>query len=374
MPPQGPRKPTNRGLPALSIAPNPPPDPRATAARSNNQRQPPSYSGSPSTANSRTRNATLSPTSAPRFNTPVPVISAPIPRKKSGALHPQIKINIAVPPLRLDVGDDADQATIRPKATYSPEERPPRAVLPSIGGAIADGIQPVLPPVVIPQDPMIALREAVNQIAIGANPSSSASFNTATSHSPDNPNGAITPSPSGSSTYKSSPTFKSGQRPVLPTLPHGGKEFSDSILEVVSRLGEGAGGAVHQVRDTRDGAIYARKTITTREVSMRQVVRELNIISTTSHVNIIQCFGAYMSPSSSEVKIVMEYGEGGSLEAIGHKLKEVGAIIGEKIAGRIAEGVRKVLFPAFMHLGLHICLNDSGPTRSRILAYSTDNP
>jgi mitogen-activated protein kinase kinase len=125
------------------------------------------------------------------------------------------------------------------------------------------------------------------------------------------------------------------------------KEFSDEPLEVLSRLGEGAGGAVHKVRDTRDGTIYARKTITTREVSMRQVVRELNIISTTAHVNIVQCFGAYMSPSSSEVKILMEYCDGGSLEAVGKKIKEVGAVVGEKIAGRIAEGVLQGL--AYLH-------------------------
>ncbi|KDR73018.1 hypothetical protein GALMADRAFT_73382 [Galerina marginata CBS 339.88] len=125
------------------------------------------------------------------------------------------------------------------------------------------------------------------------------------------------------------------------------KEFNDEQLEVLARLGEGAGGAVHKVQDKRDGMIYARKTITTRETSMRQVVRELNIISTTSHVNIVQCFGAYMSPSSSEVKIVMEYCEGGSLEAVGKKIKERGAVVGEKIAGRIAEGVFQGL--AYLH-------------------------
>jgi mitogen-activated protein kinase kinase len=47
-----------------------------------------------------------------------------------------------------------------------------------------------------------------------------------------------------------------------------------------------------------------------------------------------------MSPSSSEVKIVMEFCEGGSLEAVGKRIKERNAIVGEKIAGRLAEGVR----------------------------------
>jgi len=46
-----------------------------------------------------------------------------------------------------------------------------------------------------------------------------------------------------------------------------------------------------------------------------------------------------MSPSSSEVKVVMEVCEGKSLEAVGKRIKERGARVGEKVAGRLAEGV-----------------------------------
>lgn len=116
--------------------------------------------------------------------------------------------------------------------------------------------------------------------------------------------------------------------------------WGDDVLEEVSRLGEGAGGAVHKVKDKRTGKLMARKTITTREAPMKQLLRELSIISSTEHINIILFYGAYMSPSSSEVKIVMEFCEGGSLEAVGKRIKERNAIVGEKIAGRLAEGVR----------------------------------
>ena len=115
--------------------------------------------------------------------------------------------------------------------------------------------------------------------------------------------------------------------------------WSDEGLEELSRLGEGAGGAVHKVKDKRTGKIMARKTITTREAPMKQLLREVAIISSTQHVNIILFHGAYMSPSSSEVKILMEYCEGGSLETVGKRIKDRGAIVGEKIAGRLAEGV-----------------------------------
>jgi Protein kinase domain len=117
-------------------------------------------------------------------------------------------------------------------------------------------------------------------------------------------------------------------------------EWSDDVFDEVNRLGEGAGGAVHEVRDRRTGKSMARKTITTREAPMKQLVRELGIITTIKHHNIIRFYGAYMSPSSSEVKVVMEICQGKSLEAVGKRIKERGARVGEKVAGRLAEGVR----------------------------------
>ncbi|KAJ6594147.1 kinase-like domain-containing protein [Mycena capillaripes] len=123
--------------------------------------------------------------------------------------------------------------------------------------------------------------------------------------------------------------------------------WGDDVLEELSRLGEGAGGAVHKVKDKRSGKIMARKTITTREAPMKQLLRELSIISSTEHINIILFYGAYMSPSTSEVKIVMEFCEGGSLEAVGRRIKERNAVIGEKIVGRLAEGVLQGL--AYLH-------------------------
>lgn len=114
--------------------------------------------------------------------------------------------------------------------------------------------------------------------------------------------------------------------------------WSDEVIEELQRLGEGAGGAVHKVKDKRSGKIIARKTITTRQAP-RQLLREVHIMTTTQHINIIPFYGAYISPSTSEVKILMEYCEGGSLEAVGKRLRDHGAIVGEKIAGRLAEGV-----------------------------------
>jgi len=118
-----------------------------------------------------------------------------------------------------------------------------------------------------------------------------------------------------------------------------GDEWSDEFLQELDRLGEGAGGAVHKVRDKRTDMVMARKTITTREAPMKQLNRELSFMSSTSHQNIIKFYAAYISPSSSEIKLLMEFCEGGSLEAVGKRIREKGWRVSEKVAGRLAEGV-----------------------------------
>ena len=130
--------------------------------------------------------------------------------------------------------------------------------------------------------------------------------------------------------------------------------YSDDVLEEICRLGEGAGGAVHKVKDTRTNVILARKTITTREVPVRQLMRELSIAASAEHINIIKWHGTYMSPSSTEIKILMEYCEGGSLEGVGKRIKERGAVVGEKITGRLAEGVGR--FTDFLILETYHCV------------------
>lgn len=117
------------------------------------------------------------------------------------------------------------------------------------------------------------------------------------------------------------------------------ERWSDDVLEVVSRLGEGAGGAVYKVRDKRTGELYARKTIPTRTTPARQLLAELRHLSNTRHSNICEFYGAYMSSSSSEVNVVMELCEGGSLEAIMAKMKERQARVAEQLIGKLAEGV-----------------------------------
>ena len=41
-----------------------------------------------------------------------------------------------------------------------------------------------------------------------------------------------------------------------------------------------------------------------------------------------------------EIKVLMEYCEGGSLESVGKRMREIGGRVSERVAGRLAEGVR----------------------------------
>ncbi|KZT43637.1 kinase-like protein [Sistotremastrum suecicum HHB10207 ss-3] len=136
-------------------------------------------------------------------------------------------------------------------------------------------------------------------------------------------------------------------------------KWDDDRFSEVRRLGEGAGGAVHQVKDIRTGLIMARKTIPTRSTPAQQLLRELKFLSECNHPNICKFYGAYISHSSSEVKILMELCEGGSLEAVGKRIRARGGRIGEPVVGRLAEGILQGL--AYLH-SLRIIHRDIKPS------------
>jgi mitogen-activated protein kinase kinase len=120
-----------------------------------------------------------------------------------------------------------------------------------------------------------------------------------------------------------------------------GGMWSDGVLDVVALLGEGASGAVQAVQDKRTGRRFARKTIITHEGPLKQLVRELAFLSGLRHTNVVRFYGAYMSPSNSEVKLVMELCEGKSLAAIGEQIRRRKGRVGEKVARIMAEGVSR---------------------------------
>lgn len=115
-------------------------------------------------------------------------------------------------------------------------------------------------------------------------------------------------------------------------------------IEELGKLGEGAGGSVTRCRLKNRGAnskVFALKAITTNpnpEVQ-KQILRELQFNRTCNSPHIVKYFGTFLSEETASIFIAMEYCGGGSLEAIYKRVKARDGRIGEKVLGKVAEGV-----------------------------------
>ncbi|MCJ1469622.1 Protein kinase C signaling pathway involved MAPKK protein [Pseudocyphellaria aurata] len=112
------------------------------------------------------------------------------------------------------------------------------------------------------------------------------------------------------------------------------------IVEVGS-LGEGAGGAVTKCKLKGGKIEFALKIITTdpNPDVKKQIVRELAFNKECASEHICQYYGAFMDDSSGTISIAMEYCEGGSLDGVYREVKKLGGRTGEKVLGKVGEGV-----------------------------------
>lgn len=131
------------------------------------------------------------------------------------------------------------------------------------------------------------------------------------------------------------------------------------IIELGS-LGEGAGGAVTRCMLKGGATVFALKVplqghkrclrytdcllsqIITTDPNpdvKKQIVRELNFNKECASEHICRYYGAFMDKSTSTISIAMEFCEGGSLESVYREVKKLGGRTGEKVLGKVAEGV-----------------------------------
>ncbi|MCJ1421952.1 Protein kinase C signaling pathway involved MAPKK protein [Xylographa parallela] len=112
------------------------------------------------------------------------------------------------------------------------------------------------------------------------------------------------------------------------------------IIEL-GTLGEGAGGAVTRCKLQGGKTVFALKIITTDPDPdvQKQIRRELDFNRKIAAEHICRYYGAFGDPSTGMISIAMEYCEGGSLDSIYREVKKLGGRIGEKVLGKIAEGV-----------------------------------
>ena len=112
-------------------------------------------------------------------------------------------------------------------------------------------------------------------------------------------------------------------------------------IEELGSLGEGAGGAVTRAKLKGGKTVFALKIITTNPDPdvKRQIIRELNFNKSCASEHICRYYGAFVDPATATISITMEFCEGGSLDSIYKEVKRLGGRTGEKVLGKIAEGV-----------------------------------
>ncbi|PSS18765.1 hypothetical protein M430DRAFT_101449 [Amorphotheca resinae ATCC 22711] len=112
-------------------------------------------------------------------------------------------------------------------------------------------------------------------------------------------------------------------------------------IEELGSLGEGAGGAVTRCMLKGGKTVFALKIITTNPDPdvKKQILRELGFNKNCASEHICRYYGAFVEPSTATISIAMEFCEGGSLDSIYREVKKLGGRTGEKVLGKVAEGV-----------------------------------
>lgn len=71
----------------------------------------------------------------------------------------------------------------------------------------------------------------------------------------------------------------------------------------------------------------------------KQILREINFNKGCASDHICRYYGGFLDSSTATISIAMEFCEGGSLDSIYKEVKRLGGRTGEKVLGKIAEGV-----------------------------------
>jgi mitogen-activated protein kinase kinase len=71
----------------------------------------------------------------------------------------------------------------------------------------------------------------------------------------------------------------------------------------------------------------------------KQIVRELGFNKDCASEHICRYYGAFVESTTATISIAMEFCEGGSLDSIYREVEKLGGRTGEKVLGKVAEGV-----------------------------------
>ncbi|KAK9469373.1 kinase-like domain-containing protein [Lipomyces arxii] len=131
--------------------------------------------------------------------------------------------------------------------------------------------------------------------------------------------------------------------PDVTELDENGWDYvsKNGLIEEIAKLGEGTSGSVTKCRLKNRSLVFALKTIPSNpnpEIQ-RQLLRELLFNRSCNSPQIVKYYGRFVNEHNASISIAMEYCEGGSLDAVYKHVKARGGRIGERVLGKIAEGV-----------------------------------
>ncbi|KAF2664122.1 kinase-like protein [Microthyrium microscopicum] len=148
-----------------------------------------------------------------------------------------------------------------------------------------------------------------------------------------------------------------GREPDVADLDvDGWKAMSKSgRIEELGSLGEGAGGAVTRCMIKGGKTVFAMKIITTDPDPdvKRQIVRELEFNKTCASDHICRYYGAFLDDSTGTISIAMEFCEGGSLDSVYKECMRLSGRAGDKVLGKVADGVLNGLTYLHQHRIIH---------------------
>ena len=78
---------------------------------------------------------------------------------------------------------------------------------------------------------------------------------------------------------------------------------------------------------------------TANPLEHRQILRELRYLNSCSSPNIVRHFGSFLSDHDTQICILMEFCEAGSLDSLMQRMIDRGARSSEHVLGRIASAV-----------------------------------
>lgn len=110
----------------------------------------------------------------------------------------------------------------------------------------------------------------------------------------------------------------------------------------------------------------------------KQILRELAFNRDCRAPFIVKYHGAYVDESDNQIAILMEFCEGGSLDAVYKQIKKRNGRTGEKVLGKVAEAVLKGLVylhdRKIIHRGSHCSVNVIISSDDEMMRQTSNHP